>query len=248
MSESERVFSEQEVTSLMKRAVELQEANKHPQKEYRPGVTRDELVRAAREIGVDPSFLEQAIREKLQGKTATGSPLFQEEQRVVDGEIDPNDFDLVLQALSPVSSRRHPVAQVGRTLSARAMTGSGMAKVEVTSRGGRTRINVKPFPALEIIGTFYPAFIVSMIAAAPLAESGQPLLGAGVAAAAFAAAALVCRSWLGRSRSAAARLADRIQGVVADHLAESAAKAPRERLAQATDTIVEATQREQNEA
>lgn len=239
MSESERVFSEQEVTSLMKRAVELQEANKHPQKEYRPGVTRDELVRAAKEIGVDASFLEQAIREKLQGKTATGSPLFQEEQRVVDGEIDPNDFDLVLQALSTVSSRRHPVAQVGRTLSARAMTGSGIAKVEVTSRGGRTRINVKPFPALEIIGTFYPAFIVSMIAGSNLSH-GAPGLATAVAGGAFGLAALLCRAWLGRSRNAAARLADRIQAVVSDHLAESKAGAPREQVSRARDPIVDA--------
>ncbi len=232
MSESDKVFSEQEVAALMKRAVELQEANLHAQKDYRPGVTRDELVRAAREIGVDPSFLEQAIREKLQGTASAGSPLFQEEQRVVDGEIDPNDFDLVLKALNPVSTRRHPVAQVGRTLSARAMTGSGMAKVEVTSRGGRTRINVKPIPALEIIGTFYPAFVVSMIAGSNLAH-GSPGIATAVAGAAFGLAAILCRTWLGRSRQAAVRLADRIQGVVADQLEESRVDTPREHLSQA---------------
>jgi len=229
MSESDKVFSEQEVAALMKRAVELQEANLHAQKDYRPGVTRDELVRAAREIGVDPSFLEQALREKLQGKASTGSPLLQEEQRVVEGEIDPNDFDLVLKAIRPMSSRRHPVTQVGRTLLARSFSGSGIARVEVTSRGGRTRINVKPFPVFEVIASFYPAFIVSMITGSNLSQ-GSPGIATAVAGGVFALAALVCRSWLGRSRQAAIRLADRIQDAVSDQVA-SQESAQRQRLA-----------------
>lgn len=218
MGQPDRVYSEQEVAELMKRAVALQEGSKESTNAYRPGVTREELVRAAEEMGVEPRFLEQAISEKLLGNTPRGHPVFQEEQRVVEGELDPADFDIILGAIRTASSRRHPVTQVGRTLSARAMTGSGIARLEVTSRNGRTRINVKPFPVLEVIGTFYPAFLVSMIAGGQLSHAA-PGVATAVAAGAFAAAALVCRAWLSRSRTAASRLADRLQGVISEHVA-----------------------------
>ena len=61
----EQLFSEAEVTEIVKRAVELQESGRQAQ-EYVPGVTRSELARIAGEIGIEVAFLEQAIRERLE--------------------------------------------------------------------------------------------------------------------------------------------------------------------------------------
>jgi len=212
----DRVFSEQQVSDIMKRAVALQEEAKASP--YRAGVTQDELARAAKEMGVDPACLEQAIREKLTGAPEKGSGFLKEEQRVVEGELDPQDFDIILSQVR--SRRRHPIVQVGRSLQGRTFTGSGLANLEVTSRNGRTRINLKPFPILEVLGTFYPAFIITSIGGSALADKGFAGVAAAIAAGAFAAAAIGFKFWLGRSRQATARLADKIQGVVQDQVTE----------------------------
>ncbi len=70
MSESDKVFSEQEVTALMKRAVELQEANQHSQKDYRPGVTQDELRAGYEDNTFWPKSvpLESYLLEALEGQ------------------------------------------------------------------------------------------------------------------------------------------------------------------------------------
>jgi hypothetical protein len=215
---TERVFSEEEVAEIMRRAVSLQEGTKDASSAYKPGVTHSELMRAAKEMGVDPSFLEQAINERLKGRIGKRKFLG-EESRVVDGELDPSDFDIVLSQVRTRASRRHPVTQIGRTLQGQAFTGSGLATMEVTSRNGRTRINVKPFVVFEALGTFYPAFIVTMLANAKLAEMGNPAGALAVTTAVFGAAAIGFLGWVNRSRSAAANLADKLQATISDHLA-----------------------------
>ncbi len=214
-----RVFSEQEVAEIMRRAVALQESAKEEGSAYRPGVTQGELERAAREMGVDPLILEQAIREKLSGKPSKPFGILPEEQRVVEGELDPNDFDIILSEIRTRRRGRNPITQVGRSLQGQAFTGSGLANLEVTSRNGRTRINLKPFPVMELLGTFYPAFVVTAIAGSALADKGMAGAAVAVAAGAFGAAFLAGRMWMAKSRVATARLADKLQAVVSDHLA-----------------------------
>ncbi len=214
----DRVFSEQEVAEIMRRAVTLQETAKEGGAEYRPGVTKAELQRAAKEMGVDPAFLEQAILEKLDGVPAKHHGYLPEEQRVVEGELDPADFDIILDQIKTRARSRNPITQVGRSLRGQTFTGSGLANLEITSRNGRTRINLKPFPVFEILGTFYPAFLVSMIAGGSLAQHGMGGIATAVAGGAFGLAILGFRQWISKSREATARLADKLQSAVSDHV------------------------------
>lgn len=227
MEPGKRVFSEQEVTEIIRRAAELQEGSASSDSEYRPGVTREELERAAAEVGVSPQFLQQAIQEKLagiQGRRSAG--LAPEEERVVEGELDPNDYDVVVEQLPLRSSRRYPVSQIGRSLQARAMTGSGIANVSLHSRNGRTRIRVKPLMVLEALGSFYPAFLLSMMAGGPLAEAGHGALAAGIVAGAWTLATAGFFTWARKSRKNASKLADRIEAIVAEELENQARKRP----------------------
>lgn len=217
-----RVFSEQEVADIVQRAAKLQEESATAAKAYKPGVSRAELERAATEVGIAPEFLDLAIREKLAG----GQPrsffgLAQPVERVVEGEIDPQDFDLILENIRIWSSRRAPVTQVGRTLHARAFTGSGAASIDVQSRNGRTRVRVKPFPIFEILGTFYPAFLATMMAAGPLAAAGHGIEAGVVGIGSFLAALGGFAFWSRKSNRAAARLADKIQSNIADQVAST---------------------------
>lgn len=225
MEPGKRVFSEQEVSEIIRRAAELQEGSASSSSEYRPGVTREELERAAAEVGVSPQFLQQAIQEKLAGvQQRQSGGLAPEEERVVEGELDPNDYDVVVEQLPLRSSRKFPVSQIGRSMQARAMTGSGLASVTLHSRNGRTRIRVKPVLVFEALGSFYPAFLLSVIAGAPMADAGHGALAAGIVAAAWTAATLGFFGWAKKSRKNASRLADRIEAIVAEELEIQARK------------------------
>lgn len=226
MESQRRVFSEQEVADIVQRAAKLQE-EANTNKAYTPGVTREELERAANEMGVAQEFLEQAIREKLAG----GPPkkaFLKTEERIVEGEMDPGDFDLILEHVKTMAGKGHPTSQVGRMLTAHVSNGAGMAKMSVHSRNGRTRITVKPIPIFEILGTFYPAFVASVISGASLAERGMPMLWAPIAATAMGIASFGFFKWMGRSREKAAQIADKIQEVVEDHVSRQNSPAPKQ--------------------
>lgn len=220
MDAEKRVFSEQEVAEIIRRAAELQEGSKESAADYRLGITREELERAAIEVGVSPQFLQQAIRERLSGSQPNrrGLQLAPEEERVVEGELDPENFDVVFESVPMRHSRRFPVTQVGRSLSGQARTGSGIATVNIHSRNGRTRVRVKPFLFLEALGTFYPAFLASMIGGPLIAQAGGSLLAAGSAVGAWLLATAGFLKWTGVSRRNASKLADHIEAAIAEEV------------------------------
>jgi len=239
MADDRRVFSEQEVGEIVQRAAELQEASPERGLRYAPGVTREQLERVAQEVGVETEFLQRALAERSSAPERGG--LFRAHERVVDGELDPNDFDLILQHVHARRSRHSPPTQIGRTLQGQVWTGTGYANLEVTSRNDRTRVRVKPKPLLEILGTVYPAFLATLTGAVPLAVNGHGMVSALLAAGSVTAATLGFFGWTRRSNRSAKRLADKLAGVVAQQVArqssgeaaaESAPDADRRRLAQ----------------
>ena len=62
----ERVFSEQEVSQILRRAVQISEEDSS--QAYVPGITQSELERIAAEVGVDAEALSRAILEAGQKK------------------------------------------------------------------------------------------------------------------------------------------------------------------------------------
>lgn len=224
-SRDNRMFSEQEAGDIMKRAAQLQEGAAGDV--YQPGVTRDELRRVAQEMGVGGEYLDQAIRERLSNRPRGLVPTLQMEERVVEGELDPRDFDIVLQNVSVRSNRRSAPVQIGRSLTAQAWSGTGLVRLQVSSRNGRTRIQVRPRPVLELIGSFYGAFLVAMMSGGRLSELGLPAIAlAALGAIAFFAALLVARAWVFASQRKAAELADHLQKVIGEHLAQTQKTVP----------------------
>jgi hypothetical protein len=220
----EEVFSEQEATQIIRRAVELQERTANPP--YIPGVSKNELEKVAQEIGVDPKFLRQALLESGEIESKPGIfHLTEEFERVIPGELDPQDFDKVAAAIKPFSNIGQPsVAQIGRTMRASAWTGISQATVEVTSREGRTRLKVKSLPFLAIFGALYPALIIAIVSAAALAERGLLSLGLGIAVAAIGCGFAACRRLLSAGHRASKRLADKLKIVIAEETATTDSK------------------------
>ncbi len=207
-----RVFSEQEAAEIMQRAVRMQETS--PKGDYTPGITEDELRKIAIEAGIDASFIEKAIAgiDVVEKSTVGPFNLTEEFTRVVEGEIDPDDFDKILGLFG--HTQRNGLKQVGRTLSGQATTGAHMVGLSVESRKGRTKINVKYMPVFAYLIGMHGPLIGSAIALAGLIESGQPWLGFGVAAGLLTVGMVAFKALVNAGRKAAKKLTGKIVEVV----------------------------------
>lgn len=217
-----RVFSEQEVTQIIRRAVEI--AEEQPAASYTPGITEEELRKIAAEVGIQPNALAQAIEELgTKSPSRRGFQFIQEVERVVLGELDPSHFDLVTEGVKPLVNTGQPaVAQVGRKLEMSAWAGTGQARISVVSRNGRTQIKVRSNTLFQALMTLHPAFMGSLFVVAASAKSGLGWLGAGIALGimALGTALFVALSKIGHRR--AEELADSLRDRVEDALSESA--------------------------
>lgn len=170
MTKQNRVYSEQEASEILQKAAKMQEAQ-GVGPDYTPGITFDELKRIATEAGIDPKVLEQALTEGSTPKEKAKWPF--EIERVLDGELSADDFDVVLEAMGP-AQRRYPMTQVGRTLNGTIWTGTGMTSIQVSSRNGRTRLSMKANPFFSFFLVLYPLFIGAFVGTAIGAETRAP--------------------------------------------------------------------------
>lgn len=232
MPQHRQLFSEAEVTEILKAAVRLEEddASRHV---YAPGVTAEELTRIAAEVGIDPQHLEEAIRRHSAGEGAVRETAT-EIERVVEGELDPDDFDVMFESLGKTSGRHPPVHQFGRTVRAQVMAGGGVVGLEVTSRNGRTRIRSTYTPAIQVMGTIYPASLAAIGTGIALATAGMPFLAAASALALLGGSIFAFKKWTRHSRKQQRELVERLAEWVAKHAKQEDATTPRldERLAE----------------
>lgn len=187
-------------------------------KDYTPGITRAELENIAKEVGVDPKFLELAITQQGKPESKTGALRLTEEfERVIEGELDPADFDVIVDYIKPLKQiGTTGFSQVGRTLQASAWTGISQANVSVSSRNGRTRLKVASNPLFAFLMGGYPALIGSVISAASLSEAGYVGYGIAAAAAFLVAGFGTVRALIGKGHSAAAKLTDKLEAAIAN--------------------------------
>lgn len=210
---SKRVFSEKEAAEIMQRAVRLQESSSSG-KDYTPGVTAEELKKIAIEAGIDESFIDKAITGiDVEDKSETGPfNLTEEFTRVVEGEISPDDFDKILNLFS--HSQKNGLKQVGRTLSGPAIRGIHMTSLNVESRKGRTKVNVKYLPVFAYLIGLHGPLISAAILLASQIEAGRPWLGAGLAAGLLTIGGIVFKALVNAGRKAAKKLTGEIVDVV----------------------------------
>ncbi len=218
----EPMFSEQEASKIIQRAVELSEQQGAGQ--YTPGITRAELEKIAAEVGVSVDVLDRAIRDTIKHQPTKNSSWFSEEyERVVEGELDPSQYDIVIEGLKPLSNAGQPhAAQVGRTLSLSTWTGVGQAKIDLTSRNGRTKVKVKSNAIFQGLMTLHPAFITALIATGSLGEKGMAVLGVSIGAVAMAIGVGLFGFLTKKGHRKAEQLADQMRDRIADALESEA--------------------------
>jgi hypothetical protein len=210
-----RVFSEQEVAEVVKRAIVLQE--QEHETAYTPGITKDELLRVAQDLGIDIKYVEAALQMGRPSETKRGPlNLTAAYERVVDAELDPANFDVIMEELKPLNGRQG-VLQVGRMLSGAIWTGWGSGHASISSRNGRTKIEIKSNPLISFMMTLYPAALLAIGLGAAIGEGGAPLVGFGVAVGVLAMGAAAFGGVLRRSHESARKLVDKlVEKVVAE--------------------------------
>lgn len=165
MSEGKRVFSEKQAAEVLRRASRLQDGDGS----YAPGLTHEEILSIATEAGIDPKNVEAAIRGlETTRRTSRFFNLVEEEERIVDAELDPTEFDVILDVAKPAMTRRHPARQVGRTLDLRTRYKGGMYNVQVSSKAGRTRVEVASMPSMAYLMSLHPALLIAFVGSANL--------------------------------------------------------------------------------
>lgn len=238
MTKQNRVYSEQEASEILQKAAKMQESQGGGP-DYTPGITFDELQRIAAEAGIDPKVLQQALAEGSTPKEKAKWPF--EIERVLEGELAADDFDVVLDAMGP-ANRRYPITQVGRTLSGTVWTGTGMTSVSVSSRSGRTRLSMKANPFFSFFTVLYPLFIAAGVGSGIASENGAaywviPLLWI----AALVIGSLLTPLSLKRHRKKAEEKMVDLESKISEALSESAAEqeAQRARLASSSPAPIE---------
>jgi hypothetical protein len=218
----ERVFSEQEVGHIIRRAVEISEEG--PGHGYTPGVTLNELEKIAAEVGVPPDALARAIEEAGQRKGKRKAFRFVEEfERVVEGELQPENFDVLAEGVTPVGNIGQPtMAQFGRSASMSIWAGTGQAKVDVSSRNGRTRLRVRSNTSFQGLMTLYPGFIGAVIAVVVGSENGMSLVGLMIALPVVLLALFLFFVLGQKGHRKAEKLADGLRDRIADTIVQQA--------------------------
>ena len=214
MSERE-FFSEQEATEIIKRAAALQERLQSSSTDI-PGLTREELIRVAGEMGLSPEAVEQAIASGAEKdkRLVLFSTTY---QRVVNRSLEPEHFDIVHDLVGPRRGR-DGVRQMGRTLSGRVSRGFGYGLVEITSRKGRTRIEVTSSPLVAVLLALYPGVVGALISLAYLARDGQMVAGIAAGLGFLGLGTLAFRFLLGHGQARMKALADELKRKIEDEL------------------------------
>ena len=238
-----RVFSEQEAADLVLRAAKMQEES-HESSSYTPGIDLDQLKRLAADVGVDEKFLLAAMSATPESKDVhrrfMGLPIFDEYERVVEGELDPEDFDIVTDLMGSApgrlkfsgnANRTFMTTQVGRTLEGYVRSGSAYGPLKMTSRNGRTRIKARRTMFVPFMAGLYPAIILSIVTMAMASENS---ISVAVAATVVMLLAIMGSVTFGVLAMQGERKMKQIVDEMAERVADATGEQVRDNLAKAT--------------
>ena len=149
-SDLPRLYGEQEIGRILKRATELQHSE--PTAPSAGGVTLAELEEIAAEAGIDPRYLRRAALELDSGTGDTsfwarvvGDELMLTREIVLPGELGADGFERILSTIQAHTRLHGQPGVLGRTLTWRAETPSKSRtmQVVVSTRDGHTHIRME---------------------------------------------------------------------------------------------------------
>lgn len=225
---SVRRFGDEEITRILRTAVELQERSALTGVDASRGLTLAEIRQVALEAGIDPQFVDlaasrESTSDERQESFFFGGPVRWHYQTSIEGEIPERDRDRLLQAIRAITGEKGEVAEVWGRMEWSHNEGVGPTIIGITSRDGRTNVDVSASKSEEatvitILGTCFGGIALGAGLAGVLGISGAAVLPGIGAMAAFSYLG-TRTAWHYRSRWWERRLraiVDRVAGTVAD--------------------------------
>lgn len=149
-----RLFSEKEVSRVLKRATELQAVEGSAET---TGLSLEELQQIADEVGIDPRHLVVALAELEQGDDGgfhwLGAPTTVDVERVVEGEVSEQQWERMVQEIRQEFDLVGGAGRVGRSFEWTRDSSDKQAQVTVTPHEGQTTIQIHlrfPDAALQL--------------------------------------------------------------------------------------------------
>ncbi len=173
--EPRTLFSEKQISTILRRATEMQEASKTTDP---TGLTFEELQQIAVEAGIDAKYIAAAITEQEQQGDVDeqfywlGAPTSIERVRVVAGEVSDEQWEEMVAEIRSTFGLVGASGQVGRSREWTHDSKEQQAQVTVTSREGQTKIRLfarySQLAALAFIpgmtiGIFIPILLIKSL-------------------------------------------------------------------------------------
>lgn len=197
MENSDRRYSDQEVALVLQRAVEIEE--------HKPGITAAargltlrELHEIAREVGLSPAVIDEALtslqnRRRSRASSFLGAPLSRKVVRAVPRDLGDDGLRRLIRitedSVDATGTVSEALGTVRWTSISSAHKFAHTTQISLSSSSGETQIQVaQRYPAsLRAVLHFLPAAWGAMFGAGVAASMGSGIgaLGAGVAAAAL---------------------------------------------------------------
>ena len=199
-SGASRRFNDEEVALIIKRAAELQQTERLEQE---PGnaMTLAEVEQIAKEAGIEPQLIRRAAlgldrpAESNRPSPWLGAPTNLVFERVVDGEISPDDYEALVNELRRTFGDNGMPSVLGRTLAWTTTPRGGRRRsrgrqidASVITRGGVTTIRVE-----EDMGNVAAGLFAGLVAGGGGGTTG---ITVGIGMAVFQSAAIAGLLWV----------------------------------------------------
>ena len=164
--EPRKLFSEKQISTILRRATEMQEASMTTDP---TGLTFEELQQIAVEAGIDAKYIAAAITEQEQEGDVDerfywlGAPTSIERERVVAGEVSDEQWEEMVAEIRSTFGLVGASGQVGRSREWTHDSKEQQAQVTVTSREGQTKIRLfARYPQLAALA-FIPGMTMGIL-------------------------------------------------------------------------------------
>jgi hypothetical protein len=224
MSQGDRVYGEEEVNALLKRALELQTAEGH---QPVTGLSLDEIREIAARVGIEPRYLLAAAvdfdrpESEPKKRYLVGGPSAVDVSRVISGEIGEEEWGVIVDELQRTFGELGRTDRHGRNrtwggsdrglveIQAAVQSKDGMTSIRLTRRfEGLVGLTVGVGSILSLLASLVVAGALDLPLLAELAIAGGGVSGVG----------LLFRSLYGRftrrQRSDLAALLGRLEGIL----------------------------------
>ncbi|MEM1127507.1 MAG: hypothetical protein AAGI71_12715 [Bacteroidota bacterium] len=201
----QRLFSDKEISEVLKRAAELQNSQGSA---TRLGLTQDELQHAAHEVGIDPQWVQIAIRELAHQRDVAdaddtfhlwGAPLNLEVERIVPGELDVDDWGELVSHVRRALNKVGDIDQIGRHLEWRhdgRSQGVESYQFVANPRNGQTRLTLNAtFDSIYALFVVLPTSLMVLPIIPIFAETSWPIMVKVAAAVGIVAGTFLAGRW-----------------------------------------------------